>query len=282
LTVTSIFIREADHNVRFIILSCRRLKMKKYISILLILIVLTMSVAAESILPATEQYHKPKVKDSYGNSLNWGGYAVLGTTGSVTDVNGSWIVPAVTCSATNSYSAFWIGIDGDASPTVEQTGTSSDCNNGVPTYYAWYEFYPQPAYYALRNVKAGDNISAEVKYSGRQFTIKITDVTTGASFSRSSKVNSAQRNSAEWIAEAPWNGGVLPLANFNVADYGFDYTKIGSTNTATVNTITRNIGSFNTNSIDKITMVTSSGATKSYPSAISNDGTSFNMTWVSP
>ena len=256
-------------------------KCQKYIGILLILSILTMNVAAESVLPSTEQYHKPKIKDRYGNSLNWGGYAVLGQDGSVTDVKGSWIVPPVTCSGGNSYSAFWIGIDGATSSTVEQIGTSSDCNNGVPTYYAWYEFYPKPAFNAITNVNAGDVMSAEVRYTGRnQFTVTITDTTTGASFTKSSKTSPAKRNSAEWIAEAP-HGGNLQLANFGVAKFGFDYTNIASTNFATVGSYTGSLGSFGTGSIDKITMVTSSGATKAYPSPISNE-TSFNMTWVSP
>ena len=56
-------------------------------------------------------------------------------------------------------------------------------------------------------IKSGDVISAEVSYSGGKFTVKITDVTTGKTFSTSSKVK-GQRSSAEWIAEASSSGGV--------------------------------------------------------------------------
>ena len=73
-------------------------------------------------------------------STNWSGYAVTG--GTFTDVKGSWVVPTVTSSGTNSYSSTWVGIDGFSSSTVEQTGTDSDFVNGHAQYYAWYEMYP--------------------------------------------------------------------------------------------------------------------------------------------
>ena len=78
-------------------------------------------------------------------------------------MKGSWIVPPVTCPSTPSqYSSFWVGIDGDNSNTVEQTGTDSDCSTGTPNYYAWFEFYPQPGYYAPITVHAGDNTQTVV------------------------------------------------------------------------------------------------------------------------
>ena len=82
-------------------------------------------------------------------STNWSGYAVTGSTGSVTSVSGSWIVPTVTAVASTptAYSAFWVGIDGFSSSTVEQTGTLSYTVNGVvQTPYAWFEFYPNAMY----------------------------------------------------------------------------------------------------------------------------------------
>ena len=97
-------------------------------------------------------FRAPRIKAGVGNSTsnNWSGYVVTGPTGSVTYVNGSWIVPAVTASATNAYSAFWVGIDGYNSGTVEQIGTDSDWVNGAAQYYAWYEFYPKPSHFINR------------------------------------------------------------------------------------------------------------------------------------
>jgi hypothetical protein len=75
------------------------------------------------------------------DSTNWSGYAVTGSA--FTTAKASWIIPTVTCSKTpNTYSSFWVGIDGWTSSTVEQTGTDSDCNGSRASYYAWYEFYP--------------------------------------------------------------------------------------------------------------------------------------------
>ena len=156
----------------------------------------------------------PRTHDGSFQSTNWSGYAVTGPSGSVSDAKGSWTVPAIqgSCPSTNQYSSFWVGIDGFSSGTVEQTGTDSDCQNGAPTYYAWYEFYPHPAF--LINgltITPGDHITAEASFSGRSFTVTITDTTTHHSFSTSARVHSAQRSSAEWIAEAPSSsGGILP------------------------------------------------------------------------
>ncbi len=218
------------------------------------------------------------------NSLNWAGYAVTAAAGSVSDVKGSWVVPAIqgACPSTNQYSSFWVGIDGFNSNTVEQTGTDSDCRGGAPTYYAWYEFYPHPSkVISSVAVHPGDVMSADVLYTGGRFTVTIQDVTTGASAHASAKVNSAQRSSAEWIAEAPSSsGGILPLADFGTVSFGTDYTGVASTCTATIAGVTGAIGSFGSN-VQSISMVTSSGALKASPASLSMDGTSFSVTWNS-
>ncbi len=225
----------------------------------------------------------PRIVVWNSNSLNWSGYAVTGQTNSVSDVKASWIVPAIqgTCPSTSQYSSFWVGIDGFSSSTVEQTGTDSDCRSGSPSYYAWYEFYPHPSFIINGlTVHPGDTISAEVKYNGAKFVVTITDLTTGQTFSTSARVNSAQRSSAEWIAEAPSSsGGILPLADFGTASFGLDHTGVSSTGYATVNGVTGAIGSFASN--QAINMVTSSGALKASTSPLSSDGTSFTVQWVS-
>src|SRR5712692_8671734 len=107
----------------------------------------------------------PLIRSGSFQSTNWSGYAVTGPSKSVTDAKGSWIVPAITgtCPSTNQYSSHWVGIDGFSSNTVEQTGTDSDCQNGAPTYYAWYEFYPHPSFLISGlTIRPLDVISAEV------------------------------------------------------------------------------------------------------------------------
>ncbi len=237
-----------------------------------------------SVSPSLQLTATPRIHGGTATSLNWSGYAVTGSTGSVTDAKGSWTVPSIvgSCPSTSQYSSFWVGIDGFNSNTVEQTGTDSDCQNGAPRYYAWFEFYPHPSFIINSvTIHPGDHVSAEAKYSNGKFVVSITDVTSGQSFSTSSTVHSAQRSSAEWIAEAPSSsGGILPLSDFGAVYYGQDTTGTSGTCFATINGNSAPIGSFASN-VQKITMVTSSGAVKASPSALTSDGTSFSVQWAS-
>lgn len=177
-------------------------------------------------------------------AYNWSGYAIAGATSTstgvtVTSVSASWTVPKGTCSGrTAQYAAFWIGIDGWYSDTVEQIGTDTDCSSGSPVYYAWYEFYPENSYYAcptstgrqvapcpLKTLSPGDVITASVvENKNGTFTATITATsgsTTIGTFSTTYTPNrqtgTPQLSSAEWIAEAPCctnSGGTLPLADF--------------------------------------------------------------------
>jgi hypothetical protein len=235
--------------------------------------------------------HVPAIHhERHGNqetSTNWSGYAIDGTNGSVTGVKGSWIVPAVACaSGENSYSSFWVGIDGFNSNTVEQIGTDSDCENGQPVYYIWYEFYPHPSY-TVNNiaVRPNDIISAEVAYAGTkggQFTVTLTNVTTNKTFSTTTKASSAKLSSAEWIVEAPWSAGILPLANFGTASFGANHTNVAGTCTyKNAAGVSSPIGPFSKANVVEMTMTTSSGVVKAQPADLSKDGTSFTEAWVS-
>ena len=250
------------------------MKIKNIIYVLVVLISLS------GIAFAEPTQHKPRIEHGTGYSTNWAGYAV--TQNNVTDVKGSWIVPTVICQKGKStYSASWVGIDGYNSNTVEQLGTDSDCSNGKPTYYGWYEFYPNPAYYAFSSsVKAGDVISAEVIYNGNDsFTLSMTDSRTTETFTKTGIIPNTQRTSAEWIIEAPWMGKVLPLADFGMEQFGNDYTHIINTGSATINGITGNIGSFGDSNIQKIIMVTNAGLPKTNSVSFTN-GTSFLVQWL--
>ena len=225
--------------------------------------------------------HAPNVRAGPGTSLEWSGYAVTGPVGSVSDVKGSWKVPAIVgdCPTTSEYSSFWVGIDGITSSTVEQIGTDSDCQKGSAVYYAWYEFYPSRGY-GLFYVNPGDVVSAEVNYSNEMFTVSILDLASDRSFNASERVRSAQRSSAEWIMEAPSSRRLsLPLANFGTVYFGSDNTGVSATCYATVSGATGTIASFGS-SVQQITMVTSSGTTKAQPSGVSSDGTSFSIKWI--
>ena len=225
-------------------------------------------------------------------SLNWAGYAINATAGSVTQVKGSWVQSSVTCPSSGIlYVAFWTGIDGLTSSTVEQTGTMAQCSNGVASYSAWYEFYPSGSVtISSLNIQPGNKISATVKYSTKtsKFTVSIKDVTTGKSYSISSAVSGALRSSAEWITETPEVCSVLScslssLPNFATASFGKDSTSVSSTDSATISGANSAISKFGS-MVDELTMVTDPTGTPvmAQPSSLSTDGTSFSVTWVSP
>jgi Peptidase A4 family len=258
-----------------------------------LLFALTTCVAAAA--PATVarpgRTHGPAIiRERHGHqvsSANWSGYAVTSTKGSISDVKASWIVPAIAgpCPATDQYSSFWVGIDGYSSNTVEQVGTDSDCQNGKAVYYAWFEFYPHPSFNVDSvPVSPGDHISAEVTATGKgMFTVSLTNLSTGSHFTTSAKLPSAAQVSAEWIAEAPYSGGVLPLADFGTVLFGSHYTREAHTCFATISGTTGPIGlaAFNQN-LDAITMDNKDGIIKATPSSLSTDGTSFSVAWMNP
>jgi hypothetical protein len=221
------------------------------------------------------RHGSPKIKDDTGTSTNWSGYAVDGAAGSMTDVTGSWVVPVVTGptgkKVKGQYSSFWVGIDGDNSNTVEQTGTDSDWINGKAVYYAWYEFYPAPS----RNIDTvsvhpGDVMTASVHWSsGNSFTLTLTNTSTNETFTQNGSVSNAQRSSAEWIAEAPSSGGILPLADFGTVDF---------TNCTANGQAIANFGATSTEQID---MATKRGQAKATTSGLAADGESFSVAWLS-
>jgi hypothetical protein len=214
------------------------------------------------------------------SSSNWSGYAIPGS--SFTSATASWTVPAANCGSGEQYAAFWVGIDGYSSSTVEQTGTDSDCVGGTPTYYAWYEFYPRPAFeFGSMTIQPGDSMSASVVYNGSEFTVTLKDVTAGESRSKTETVSSAARSSAEWVVEA--SGGNLNLTDFGVVFFGENSTSVSGTNYATDSAASGAIGAFP--AVEAIVMTTGGGAAsgivKAYPSALS-DGTSFSVIWKTP
>jgi len=218
-----------------------------------------------------------KHSDGSVTSPNWSGYAVTGEVDSVTAAYGSWLVPTATCGGRqrNSGASFWVGIDGYTSATVEQTGTDSDCSQGTPRYYAWYEFFPEPGVTIKTiSVEAGDVMSASVIYNGTEFTATITDARTRETFTTSKAVPSAKRDSAEWIAED--NASIF--TDFSTAFFGQDETGVAATCDATVGSKTAAIGGFP--SYHAITMVGSTeGSLLAVPSALSTDGASFSVQW---
>ena len=216
----------------------------------------------------------PTTREAAGTSSNWAGYVATGATFS--DVKGTWVQPAVSCTAGASYSSFWVGLGGytATSSELEQIGTSSDCTsrNRVSN-YAWYELVPLPLTRVALPIRAGDTMSAEVSVVGTAVTMTLTDVTTGQTSTISQTVATPDVTSAEWIAEAPSfcsqsSCRVLPLANFGSVAFS-------------AASATANGGAASLATADSIQLVSRTGLNAS-PSALGADGASFTVSTAAP
>jgi Peptidase A4 family len=206
------------------------------------------------------------------SSGNWSGYADTGS--SFSKVSAKWTEPGVTCSSrTTQLAAFWVGIDGYSSDSVEQDGTMIECYQGAAYQFTWWEMYPTNDVQIVgQTAAAGDSITATVTRSGTSYALAVTDSThTADSFSttQTCSASSCVDSSAEWIAEAPsGSSGVYPLANFK--------SWTASSASVTEGTTTGVISSFTD---DEITMTDSSGATKALPGALNSSGNGFSVAW---
>ncbi len=225
-------------------------------------------------------------------SANWAGYA--DTNDTFNSVTSSWTEPTVNCANSNSglngilslsnllggpgaASAFWVGLDGYNSTSVEQLGTDSDCDSGTPSYYAWYEMYPNPSVTLPSQypVQPGDHLTSLVaaNSAGTSFTLEIKDATAGWTFSTTQTGSGFARSSAEVIAEAPSSCSLLFCSEVPLADFGqINYTGSGAINAAGTK---GSLASFDAN---EITM-SDNGTTLATPSSLSSDGSSFSVAW---
>jgi hypothetical protein len=180
-------------------------------------------------------------------SRKWAGFALKnGHSANITSVMADWVVPAVTCGATeSSASAVWAGVGGvdlslyqegllklgNPKPQQEplyQVGTDSDCEGGTPTYYAWKAVYEPAAPDALKKIGAskypvvpGDSLQVFIRDQGRFTTYNMTDTRNGTQlweYSSDWTNTKAGFHSAECIVEDPAQRNKSGYANF--ADYG--------------------------------------------------------------
>ena len=152
-------------------------------------------------------------------STNWSGYAATGST--YTSVSSSWVEPSVSCTS-DGIVAFWIGLDGWGSTSVEQDGTGVDCTGGSPEQFAWWETYPANSIQEYSNpVSAGDSLTSTVtSEGGGRYDMVLTDSTRGWTENNTVSASGAENASAEIIAEAVSNGSsVTPLPNFGSVSF---------------------------------------------------------------
>ncbi len=174
-------------------------------------------------------------------STNWSGYVVANyQTGlKYTSASMTWVVPTVRYGASNDstssdeYSANWVGIGGFCANqlctrgdhTLIQLGTEQDVSSiGTAHYYAWYEILPQPETPLGPDypVSPGDimtaSLSCDLPCTGKKqnWTLSMTN---GKWHWSLRLPYSSSLLSAEWIEEAPYSGGILPLADFGTAAF---------------------------------------------------------------
>lgn len=157
---------------------------------------------------------------SISYSSNWSGYAVTGSTFST--ATASWTQSAITCSRNDGETDMspWVGLDGYSSDTVEQTGTSGDCDGSSSDYYAWYEMYPQNYVTINQTVEPGDQFTGTVTHtSGTSYTLTLKDLTRGWT-NTVTKSLKASDSSAEAVMEMAANNlskfGTDPFTSFTV------------------------------------------------------------------
>jgi hypothetical protein len=219
-------------------------------------------------------------------SFNWAGYAVSGV-GIIKTAQGSWVQAATTCNLTadgEQLASYWVGIDGFASNSVEQTGTMAECAKGqsTPHYIAWYEFFPAEPIVPIPGLKVhvGDVfVATVVAKTASSFTLILNDTTTGQSFTVHNPSGvTGERSSAECITEEPDGPeGFFLLAQYSKDPWGIDHTGLGG---CTANG--KSFGSFGANAFE-IADVNENNirAVMDQPTKLSADGTSFTMVWQS-
>jgi hypothetical protein len=236
-------------------------------------------------LPRTVLPHL--AKNATVDSQNWSGYAAVAKQNvALRFVESTFTVPSVSCSAVQigtggqTYAAEWVGLDGFNSSTVEQTGVDSFCNSstGEATNQAWYEMYPlDPVVFT--GVNPGDTIFVAVYYdkTTSQYQLTMKDETTGADMQADQNCptgSTCDRNSAEVIEEDP--GGSV-AGGINLADFG----KVSFTSTlVTARDGLR--GTLSPSSLwtsTEIIMQDPSGEDMATPSALTDSGADFSVTW---
>jgi hypothetical protein len=213
-------------------------------------------------------------------SLNWSGYAVTSNK-LFTYVHTTFVEPTITCTGVaDQWTSNWSGLDGYNSDTVEQDGTFAHCGgsgNTTPKYEAWYELYPAASVNAFA-VHAGDIIDSSVSYANGEFTLTISDLSTGKTSGTTATCASCARTSAEWIVERPelCNNAGTKCFLTELADFGTT-TMSGDEAQLTGGSV-KGVGGFNNIPIDMVDPV-SGGGFISLDTVGAVSGKSFTATW---
>ena len=220
-------------------------------------------------------------------SLNWSGYAVTGKK-PYTYVHSTFVQPTITCpGVADQYTSNWVGLDGYNDQTVEQDGTAAWCggaNDTTPKYEAWYEMYPANSVNVFA-VHPGDIIDASVSYSDSagDFSLTVSDLSTGKTATDTAACADCARASAEWIIERPAlcnNAGtkcyITELADFGTSAMTGDEAQV-------TGGAVKGVGAFNNYAIDIVNPdANGDGGFYSLDTVGPLSGKSFTTTWQEP
>jgi hypothetical protein len=171
---------------------------------------------------------------------NWSGYAIGSWQSgqSYSSASMTWQVPAVSSVAGTGnveYLASWVGIGGFCEnancSTVDQTliqlGTIAQVSSvGQIEYYPWYELLPSAEIPLPYVIEPGDVMSASLSCASncspnqtQTWTLTMSDLTAGWTWSATNFRYQSGMSSVEAITEAPYSGGVLPLADYTGGNF---------------------------------------------------------------
>jgi Peptidase A4 family len=200
-------------------------------------------------------------------SRNWAGYTATG--GTFTAVSATWSVPEFAPGSPAGADAIWVGVGGVRGSDLIQAGTQETVSGrGTTEYQAWVETLPQASQPVPLAVNAGDSVSVSLQeQADGAWLIAFVNNTSGKSFQLTVPYGSS-RSSAEWVVEAPSarRGRVLPLDAFGSVSFA-QATTVKDGKTLSV----AQAGG------RPITMIAQRARPLARPSALGEDGASFNV-----
>jgi hypothetical protein len=147
-------------------------------------------------------------------SSNWSGYILSG--GPYTAVTGTFNVPTVSASPTDTSTSEWVGVDG-ADPSDQdllQAGVAQDYSADTDRYvtYAWVEELPAAAEPIPLEVEPGDQVTVTISLvATNTWNVYVKNDSTGQAFSID-ETYSGRGLSAEWVVEAPTLVSTMSIA----------------------------------------------------------------------
>jgi hypothetical protein len=191
---------------------------------------------------------------SFDNPI-WAGYGVYGLSRSGLEgtsvrawVRGSWTVPEVTCPPfVVSAVSMWVGLsgtaeDGEPGAPLEQIATTSRCDGfGHAQYSAQYQMVNTEQWTGTSRdlgdqsgnpfpVDPGDVMIGSVLYGGDgRYDFNLRNDTKASLFSTSEQGSqrAAAYDAGLWIVEAPTEGVVRPLAEYDSATFRGCFSHLG-------------------------------------------------------